>query len=217
MGMTMLPDESTVLLTSQQEMAGSSLLQSSASSIVDTSSQVEGASQGQAITRSQVQARHQMQGISMASQRGHSDALTQGTSKTTTRGRTPSFTEEESEGSTETTGPFYEYAKRRVVSSRTFLNKEEFLILGMQRINVQGKAHFLLKVPDKLAVFFRTGRADDPYLRQRDRAQGYQRIFTQPSYATVETIDAEETERQERLLSPPPSAKPPSRKTSNRF
>jgi hypothetical protein len=108
-------------------------------------------------------------------------------SATIIRGRTPSISEEESVSQSTTTSPFYAYQKRHVVSSRTFLTKEEFLTLGLQRIKGQPRGHFLIKVPGKRAVFVRAPFIKEPRITAQQLAQARERIFAQPYYTRVIT------------------------------
>jgi len=95
--------------------------------------------------------------------------------------------------------PFYEYKKRRVVSARTFLSEAEFLTLGLQKLRLQPRGHFALKVPGKRAVFLRAPLVKEPWLSVSARDRALARVFSQPYYSSPQQIAQEETEKRDRL------------------
>jgi hypothetical protein len=99
--------------------------------------------------------------------------------------------------------PFYEYRKRQVVTSRTFVTEEEFLTVALQKLHLQPKGHFALKVPGKRAAFLRAPRVIEPWLSERSRERALSYILSQPYYSSPEQIAQEEAARKERLLLPP--------------
>lgn len=155
-------------------------------------------SRGRSITNSQSRGRSQS--------RSHSDQ----------RGQSASVNVGESVGEnvSKSITPWYEYRKRRIVSSRQFLNREEQMILSLQKIKSLPKGHFLLKVPDHEAVFVRAPFVKDPWLSQRKRQDAMERIYNQPYYSTPEQIAIEEQERARQLQQLQPQWKAPRIKSS---
>jgi len=80
--------------------------------------------------------------------------------------------------------PFHEYVKRRVVSSRTFQTLDEFLTVALQAIKRQPRGHFVVKVPDKKAVFVKAHYVREPRipeaLRGRALARAYESLRPAP-------------------------------------
>lgn len=124
---------------------------------------------------------------------GHTTSTSHGrtTSKAATYGMTPSVSAEEGESRSVTTAPFYAYHKRRVVSHRTFLTEQEFLMLGLQRIKGQSVGHFLIKVPTRPAVFIRAPFVRPPRITARQLTEAKNRIFAQPYYTRLTDIPLE--------------------------
>ena len=77
-------------------------------------------------------------------QDGVSESQSTGTNCGTTTGMTMNVTKV----------PFYEYEKRRNVSSRTFETEQEYLTKCLQRAKAQPVGHFLLKLPKSPAHLF---------------------------------------------------------------
>lgn len=55
----------------------------------------------------------------------------------------------------QSTVPFYEYKKSRIVSSRTFVSEAEFLTRELQKVKSQRTAAFVIKTPHSKALFLR--------------------------------------------------------------
>ena len=110
----------------------------------------------------------------------HAESKTE--SKTVTHGRTPSMSEEKSRSRSVTTAPFYAYRKRRNVTSREFLSKDDFLTLGLQKIKALPVGHFVVKVPGKRAVFARAPFIKESRITTKQLARAREQIFSQPYY-----------------------------------
>lgn len=97
------------------------------------------------------------------------------------------------------TVPFYEYRKRRVVSSRTFVSWEEFLLERMQELQRLPRGTFLVKGPEESGQLLRAPFVADrkPLRSQRIRAEAH--IYAKPIYSTAAEVDAEEQVRRRRL------------------
>jgi len=161
----------------------------------ESESQTLGRTVGSSITKQHTTA----EGVSVSREVGRSHTDTRTKTQSGSRGVTPSVSEEEGWSESETEQPFYEYKKRRVVSSRTFLSEQEFLTLGLQRIKGQPRGHFVIKVPGKRAVFARAPFIKAPHLTARQLARARERIFAQPCYTK---ITDSEIERQPQLALP---------------
>jgi len=90
--------------------------------------------------------------------------------------------------------PFYEYIKRRPVTSRTFWTFEEFLIRCTQVLHAMPKMIFVLKMGGRRAVFLRAPRMDAPVVRQSVREAALERVYAQPCYASAAQIEAAKRE-----------------------
>ncbi len=95
--------------------------------------------------------------------------------------------------------PWIEYRKRRIVSSRQFLSKEEQMTLALQEIQSQPKGHFLIKVTNHPAVFVRSAFVKTPWISRRKLEAGLERIYEGANYATNAAIAIEEQDRTRRL------------------
>jgi hypothetical protein len=78
--------------------------------------------------------------------------------------------------------PFYEYKKRRNVSSRTFETEQEYLTKCLQRAKAQPVGHFLLKLPKRPARFIRAPFVADPKITERRKSANLARVYAQPCY-----------------------------------
>jgi len=78
--------------------------------------------------------------------------------------------------------PFYEYRKRRNVSSRTFETEQEFLTKCLQKAKAQPVGHFLLKLPKRPALFLRAPFVRDPWITERQRTANLARVYEQLCY-----------------------------------
>jgi hypothetical protein len=109
---------------------------------------------------------------------------TEGANTSESHGRTRSETRGTTRGTSETRTrtPFYEYRKTRVVSSRTFLTKEEFLTLGLQRVRGQVQGDFVVKAPGHPAVFLRGPFVETPRIGAKLLGDALARIFLAPFY-----------------------------------
>lgn len=145
----------------------------------------ESSTQSSATTHSEVDSESESVGSQIGEQAGNSTGQSSGLALTMTA------------------VPFYEYKKRRVVSSRTFLSEAEFLTLGLQKLRLQPRGHFALKVPGKRAVFLRAPLVKDPWLSASARDRALARVFSQPCYSSPQQVAQEETEKRDRLLLAP--------------
>lgn len=122
-------------------------------------------------------------GVSRSESAGWSNATQEG----------ESVSEQEGVTETRTTSPFYEYAKRRNVSSRTFLTKEEFLLLMLQRVKGLGRAQYVLKVPSHAPQFMRAPIVEAVRLAPRLLASGLARVFARPCYLLPSEVEDAES------------------------
>ena len=105
-----------------------------------------------------------------------SESETEGTTVGTSTGGTSAIT------MTTARVPFYEYAKRRNVSSRTFVSEAEYLTTCLQKIKAQPQAHFVLKVENHPAIFCQAPFVGDPKISLRRRAEALAQMFSEPFY-----------------------------------
>lgn len=97
--------------------------------------------------------------------------------------------------------PFMANKKRRVVSSRQFMDLAEQLHLWIQETKAQPQGHFLLKAPNARPRFLEAPWVPTPTLPPQMFAEALEEILSQGCYATSEEIRREEAERTERLHS----------------
>jgi hypothetical protein len=108
--------------------------------------------------------------------------------------------------------PFYEYNKRRVVSSRTFVSQEEFLTARLQEIKAQPQAHFVLKTDGHPAIFCKAPFVGDPRISNRRRGEALARIFSEAFYlpapppvrAAIAAVSYQPEDRMVEFSEPPP-------------
>ena len=133
-----------------------------------------------------------------------------------TNGHASSLAQSEQAGSNEggsisvQDSPFTAYRTRRVVTSRTFMSEDQQLTEFLQKVKAQPVGHFVVKVPDKPAVFVRAPLVKMPTLTSRGARAAREKILSQPYYSRPEEIAAEEEARAARLL-PAPAVKPATR------
>ena len=107
------------------------------------------------------------------------------TSKIDQRSTTSADSRQRGRGVSITEVPFYEYIKRRVVTSRTYWTAEEFFRSWKQLVLMQPVGHFVLKVPSKPAVFVRAPSVIPPFVAGKYLARMWQLIFAKPFYLTA--------------------------------
>ena len=230
--MTVLPDGD--IISSSHDAAGSSEGESAADNYGDfdaesythnrSSTRIKSRSYGHSKSHSHAHTKNQ------ARTKGNSSnvALNYSKNRSATKGRTAgeSLGYDESESESEARGrnktwtttksitiqPWYAYKKRRVVSSRTFLSKEEQLTLALQKIKAQGTGHFVLKTPNHPAVFMRAPYVPEPRISTRALEAARQRIFSQPCYVKREEVEVQE---QKLLEAPSTTAIEPFRMRGN--
>jgi hypothetical protein len=124
-------------------------------------------------------------------QRSCSEGIQETVSHTKSFGRDESVSDTLTEGISRTRSrvPWNEYHKRRIVSSRTFLPREEFLTLCLQRIREQPLGHFVVKTVEHAAIFFRSRLMEVPDIGKKLLSEGLRRIFGQPFYSRVQDLD----------------------------
>ena len=194
---------------SSSEARGSNHSQFSSATDVTTethnSSESEVRTTGRSSTRTK--GRHKSLGRSVT--RSHSQGLSQSQSRGWQQGQSTSRSAGVTVGKTisKSLAPWYEYRKRRVVSSRQFLNKEEQMTLFLQQIQTLPQAHFLLKVPNHEAIFVRAPFVKEPWISERRRRAAMEQIYNQSMYSTPEQIAIEEQERRKHLQQLPPQVK----------
>ena len=158
---------------------------------------------GRTITRGQAQTKTQAQTKSHGRQQTQSETESVSESQTFghQQGQSNAWTTGLSLGSSRTKSltPWHEYRKRRIVSSRQFLNLEEQMTLWLQRIKALPIGHFLLKLPDQKAIFVRAPFVQDPWISAQRRQAALERIYQQSCYSTPEQIAAEEDRRAKQI------------------
>jgi hypothetical protein len=128
----------------------------------------------------------------------HTESETDTESESTTKGVTKG--KNQSRGGSESLArvPFYEYAKRRNMTSRTYVSTEEFLVKKEQLMRTLPKAHFVLKVGSSPAVVVRAPLVEDPLLGNRRREEVM--AVQLERYGSIEEAIREEEERTKRIL-----------------
>ena len=86
------------------------------------------------------------------------------------------------------------------MSSRAFLTLAEFLTRNLQRIQALPQAHFVLKAPNHLALFVRGPNVRTPVATALRLVKSFTRVYSQPYYASLEEVTAEEESRTRALL-----------------
>ena len=152
MGETLLPNGETISM--ENAIAGSS--EADASGITTTDTYGEFQSQGE--------------------QDGTSETKIEGTQSGTNFGINGSFNRSTSRV------PFYEYVKRRIVSSRTFETEQEFLTKCLQKVKALQVGHYLLKLPKRPVLFLRAPFVREPQITERRRAANLDRVYDQACY-----------------------------------
>jgi hypothetical protein len=185
-GMTVLPDGQ--VLTTGTDQTTTSDMDFSGESFSDLESELSSVSEGEAETHSNQESEQETDGTSWALQQGSQESTTQGTATTTTEGTTEGESEEESWGESKTIAPFYDYNKKRVVSSRTFLTEPEFLTLGLQKIQQLPIGHCIVKTANRPAVFLHIPLFTPPHLSTQTKQRARERIFSQSSYRRTADI-----------------------------
>jgi hypothetical protein len=109
-----------------------------------------------------------------------SDGESHGISETEGEGENTATTHSVTIGATRV--PFYEYEKRRVVTSRTFESEAEYLTQCLQKAKAQPRGCFLLKLPKRPALFLRAPHVPDVKATIRRRKNKLERVFSQPFY-----------------------------------
>jgi hypothetical protein len=129
------------------------------------------------------------QGESVSNTQGEQDGISRTESRGVSQGRTW----------TRSVTPFYEYRKRRTVSSRQFLGKEEQLTMALQQLQSQPLGHFFIKTLNHAGIFVRAPFVKIPWISGRLLTAGLGRVYQQSKYASPQEIRAEEDERSHRL------------------
>jgi len=97
--------------------------------------------------------------------------------------------------------PFYEYEKEWRVSSRTFESEPEFLTKMLQKMMGQPRGHVFLKVPGKPGRFLRLPWVSTPWISEKTRKAGLERVYSLPIYSR--SSDATEERLLEDSIVPP--------------
>ena len=203
-GETLLPaipgvfgDGSEVISTSVQEGEA----QSSSASEMDMDSESESYIENESNTKTHGRAWHESETAQESRAESHTEAWTEGETDSFTEGQQDTRSRGRSDAtnrvknwSTAVT-PFYEYKKRRVVTSRQFLNKEEQLTLILQRIKGLPQKHFALKVPEHPLALVRAPFVEAPWISETTRSRALARVYQQRYYGTPEAIEREESQR----------------------
>jgi hypothetical protein len=141
--------------------------------------------------------------------RGRSRSLGRGDTRSESRGRSVGENQSRGEGGGESVSlvPVYEYDKRRNVTGRTYVSREEYLtrqVIGMRTLP---KRHYVLKVGTRPAVILEAPFVRDPWVSKARREEVLEHILS--SYGTCEEASREDAERRDRLraLAPPPATK----------
>lgn len=181
--------------------------ESYAESYAESTGSADTYSEAWAETESKSKSSIESQSENLSISKGLSKTATRSTNRAVTQGITPSIGEQESTSESETASPFMAYRTRRVVSSRTFLSMDEFLMLCVQKVKAQLKAHFVLKVPTKPAAFLRAPWVETPQITANTLKRALERIYDlNPFYSRPEDIDAEERARTDRMTRVLPAA-----------
>jgi hypothetical protein len=149
-----------------------------------------------------IETQHGMDGTSEA----EIDSQTDSYSSTYTVGRHRSKSTQESQSSAQALGvqevrnlnltngisrtsasnPFYEYKKEYRVSSRTFVSEQEFLTGMFQKVQNLPQGHIFLKIPKKTGRFIALPWVRTPWISERSRKAGLEKVFAQPFYSKRE-------------------------------
>jgi hypothetical protein len=81
------------------------------------------------------------------------------------------------------TTPFYEYDKEYRVSSRTFESEPEYLTTKLQKMMSLPRGHVFLKVPGKAGRFLRLPWVSTPWISEKTRTAGLERVYSLPFYS----------------------------------
>lgn len=204
-----------VLTTSQQQTDSASASNVHADSFNESDFVAEGVSHAEADavshaeanslslarakTTSESEGETESGGVNLTQSEETTEGTTTGRNWIETHGVTPSVSEEEGWSESETVQPYTNHIKRRVPTSREFLSEEEFVILHAQAIRRLPKGHYVLKLPERQAIFMRAPFVPDPQLADEEREAALRHIYGKPVYAQVEEIEAEERERAKQI------------------
>lgn len=176
MGETILPDGSVLPSVSESAGATSGNFSGKTTSRNRTDSVIEGASEGTSTTDSFGSNQ------SEATQESKNQSQSKGGSRTRTWVR------------------ITDLIKRRVVSSRTFLSLDEFLILQTQKIQALPQAHFVIKTAGAPALIVRGPWVKTPVIGKNRLKKGLDRVYELPYYTDPALIAGEEEQRTIKLL-----------------
>lgn len=154
--------------------------------------EVESDSDGQASSEMQTFSRSRATHESEARATGWTHQVSVGLSRQRSRSRQASLTAGRARQASITSGrgqsdaevPFYEYARRRVVSSRTFWTKEEFFTTQIQRLQNLPTGQFVLKTPGQPARFVRAPNVQPPRLSPERRRERLAQLYSAAPYYT---------------------------------
>lgn len=117
------------------------------------------------------------------------NSLARGRAQATQDVRSLNVTESVSRGTAHT--PFYEYKKEERVSSRAFESEQEFVTTMLQKMKRQPEAHVFLKVPGKSGRFLRLPWVTAPWISEKTRNAGLERVYSLPFYSRLSNPVAE--------------------------
>lgn len=87
--------------------------------------------------------------------------------------------------------PFYEYRKRHVVASRTFLTKEECNTLAVKTLKALPRGHFMVKTHGHKAIILRAPYVADPWISRQRLSAAQDRLASQPHYLKLHNKEPE--------------------------
>jgi hypothetical protein len=160
---------------------------------IDTESESE--TEGLTIAHTRGVSRGSNRGGSVGVSRGRSQGGSVGLSRASSQGVSSGVTEGVQSGTSDahTTGesiaPFYEYRKRRNVTSRTYVSFEEFIITQLQRLKGMLKTHFAIKIPHHSLVFLQAPYATPLALAPGRLEECFKKITSKPYYIDLPSAD----------------------------
>jgi hypothetical protein len=147
--------------------------------IIETLSEMDGTSESYVDSQSDSFSETHTRGIHRSKSTQHSRA--RGRAEGTQDVRSLNVTEGVSRSAAST--PFYEYDKEYRVSSRTFEGEPEFITKMLQKMMSQPRGHVFLKVPGKPGRFLKLPWVSTPWISEKTRSAGLERVYSLPFYS----------------------------------
>jgi hypothetical protein len=194
--------------TSSSDLAGVTEGDFEAGSEIYSESQSESTSQGRAFTKNRSRGRSESFGtaISWGNSKGKNksknrskhrehnlsrsenwgEAEMEGASTSREEGISKNWTEGENDSQSRTQSvtesPFYEYIKRRPVTTRVYLTEQEQMTEFLKNIKAQPVGHFVLKVQGRTARFMKAPFVPTPQIPKARLEAARKKIFALPYY-----------------------------------